>query len=428
MKYLDDKRKGLTGQQTTQQLRPQTTQAVKAETVSTPQKTAAPAVQPAQAQAAPKVMEQHGSGQTQTQTQAPAQTAAPSAADQAQQLLSQQPGAYKSKWGSSIDDVLAQLMNPQEFTYDPNTDPLYLMLRDQAAQNGKLVMEDTMGQAAQLTGGYGNSHAQMLGQQVYSGYLNDVNAMVPDLKAAARDEYDAQNDALLQKLGLMMDQENQDYSRYMDELEQQRYADELAYSREQDALANERYESETAYNRQQDAYDRLLEMIVSTGYQPTAEELAAAGMTESQAKAWLGYYTGQSTGGGSGSGGSRGSGSGGSGGSGGIAVNGTNGSGGSGNAFTDSVGQRLEMGDPLKKDDYTTVYANCTVFAGNGASASEIGAYLKEALREGSISQQQYDSLMAKFGNLVDAGGDSGNKGSSGGRGSGNNNRYNTFN
>lgn len=330
MKYLDEKRKGLTGQQTTQQLRPQTTQTVKPQAASEPQKAAAAPVQTAQA--APKVMEQQGSAQATAQAPAQAQTAAPSAADQAQQLLSQQPGAYKSKWGSSIDDVLAQLMNPQEFAYDPATDPLYLMLRSQAAQNGKLAMEDTMGQAAQLTGGYGNSHAQMLGQQVYSGYLDNVNAMIPDLRQAARDEYDAANDALLQKLGLMMDQDSQDYSRWMDELQRQQYAEQLEYDRGRDALADQRYEQEWQYQQGQDAYDRLLEMIVSTGYKPTAEELAAAGMSESQAKAWLGYYQSQQAGSGGSGGGGGGGGSGGSGGSG-----GGSGSGGDGKVTVDQA-------------------------------------------------------------------------------------------
>ena len=43
-------------------------------------------------------------------------------------------------------------------------------------------------------------------------------------------------------------------------------------------------------------YDRLLELIATTGYKPTAEELAAAGMSEAQAKAWLGYWQGQQAG------------------------------------------------------------------------------------------------------------------------------------
>lgn len=328
-KYLDDNRRKLQGQQTGQTVQTQPIQ-TDIKTQALAQKAAAAPASVETQNTAQQPMEQQSQSvaQTPAQTQTQTQTATSSAADQAQQILSQQPGAYQSKWASSIDDVLAQLLNPQEFTYDPNTDPLYLMLRDQYARDGKLAMEDTMGQAAQLTGGYGNSHAQMLGQQTYQGYLQSVNDMMPELREQARADYDAQNDALLQQLSLMMDQDSQDYSRYLDELERQRYAEELAYSREQDALANERYDREWAYQQErdalsdqrydqewqyqqerdqlsdsrydqeweyqqgQDAYDRLLEMIISTGYQPTAEELAAAGMTEAQAQAWLSYYEG----------------------------------------------------------------------------------------------------------------------------------------
>lgn len=437
MKYLDDNRRKLQGQQPGQTVQKQPLQP-NPETLAPAQTTAA-APAPLEKQ---NIVQQIMKKQNQTVTQAPAQTqtqtTAPSAAVQAQQLLNQQPGAYQSKWGSTIEDVLEQLLNPKEFTYDPNTDPLYLQLRDQYARNGKLAMEDTMGYAAQLTGGYGNSHAQMLGQQTYQGYLQNVNDMVPELRQQARADYDAQNDALLQKLSLLMDQDSQDYSRYLDEinrqyqlerdaLSDQRYDQEWQYQQDRDALSDKRYEEELAYgreqdsyNRQQDAYDRLLEMIISTGYQPTAEELAAAGMTEAQAKAWRNYYTASTAGSSSGgSGGSwRSSGSGDD-----NSLSDDKGS----SAGQHSVPTREELGDPFKKEDYTTVYANCAVWAGNGAPASELAAYIKGALDDGNITKEQYDKLMAKFGNLVDTG----NKGSSGsgrGGGPGIKDRYNAIN
>jgi hypothetical protein len=304
-----------------------------------------------------------------------------------------------------------------------------------------------MGQEAQLTGGYGNSHAQMAGQGVYNDHLREVAERVPQLKEAARADYDADTDALLRNLGLLMDQDSTDYARWMDELERQLYAEQLEYERGRDALSDERhkqeweyqtgrdrladqrYQDELAYGREQDqyqrqqqSYDRLLELIIATGYKPTAEELAAAGMTEAEAKAWLGYYTANQTGGGSGGGGGY------SGGGGGDLAEPT------GNPVDDSGGNptgqntvltRQELGDPFQKEDYTHVYANCAVLAGNDKPASEIAAYIKQAFNAGSITQEQYNTLMKKFGNLVDSG-----KGgsSSGGRGSGSNNRYDAIN
>ena len=425
MKYLEDKRRRLQGQQTGQvqkqpvQYTPKTAPAVQTQA-------AAPATAEKQTYTAPKAP-------AEKQTATPAPTSAPTApvqtagndvVAQAQEYLNQQLGSFQSQYGPQIADLLRQLQNRPAFEYDVNTDPLYLQLRDIWKQDGLMAMEDTMGQAAQLTGGYGNSHAQMAGQQVYNNYLRQVNEMVPELKEAARADYDADTDVLLRNLGLLMEQDSTDYARYMDELNRQyqmdrdalsdeRYDREWEYQQGRDQLADQRYEDELAYGREQDqyarqqqSYDRLLELIIATGYKPTAEELAAAGMTEAEAKAWLGYYTAnQAVGGGGGSsgGGSRGSG----GGSGSYAGSGVSGTAGS-QAASGSGGQGsgvqspLEMGDPLRKEDYTHVYANCAVYAGNGASASELSAYIKEALNNGSITQEQYKKLMEQFGSLAD--------------------------
>ena len=359
---------------------------------------------------------------------------------QAQDYLNQQLSGYSSRYGSQITDLVAQLQNRPAFEYNVETDPLYLQLRDIWKQDGLMAMEDTMGQAAQLTGGYGNSYAQTAGQQVYNNYLRQVNEMIPDLKEAARADYDAETNALLQQYSMLMEQDSSDYSRWLDEinrqyqqerdaLSDQRYDQEWAYQTGRDTLADQRYEEELAYsreqdqyNRQQDSYDRLLELIIATGYQPTAEELAAAGMTEQEAKAWRGYWSANQ------------------------AVGGSSSDGGgykksndpiddpklvedddSNPVVQNSVPTRQELGDPFQKEDYTHVYANCTVYAGNGASASELAAYIKQALNAGSITQEQYNTLMRKFGNLVDSG-KGGSSSGSGGRGSGNNNRYNTLN
>lgn len=323
-KYLEDKRRRLQGQQTeVVQKRP----VQYTPKVQSPVQTQAAAPAPAEKQTytAPKAPAEKQTTQTPT---APVQTIGSDVVAQAQEYLNQQLGGYKSQYGSQINDLVAQIQNRPKFEYDVNTDPLYLQLRDIWKQDGLMAMEDTVGQMTQLTGGYGNSHAQMAGQQVYNDHMRQVNEMVPELKEAARADYDADTDVLLRNLGLLMDQDGTDYARWMDELERQRYAEQLEYERGRDALSDERYNQEweyqtgrdqladqryqeelaygreqDQYQRQQQSYDRLLELIIATGYKPTAEELAAAGMTEQEAEAWRGYYTDNQAVGGSGGGG-----------------------------------------------------------------------------------------------------------------------------
>ena len=350
-KYLEDKRRRLQGQQEAPvqkrpvQYTPKTAPAVQTQA-------AAPATAEKQSYTAPKA-----SAEKQTATPAPTstptapvQTAGSDVVAQAQEYLNQQLGGYKSQHGSQITDLVAQLQNRPAFEYDVNTDPLYLQLRDIWKQDGLMAMEDTMGQAAQLTGGYGNSHAQMLGQQVYNDHMRGITEIVPQMREQARADYDAENADLLQKLGLLMDQEEQDYARWMDELERQRY------------------DEETAYSKGQNAYDRLVELIASTGYTPTAEELTAAGMTEQQAKAWRGYWQGNQTAGGSGSGG---------------------GSGESGSSDSDS--------GPTE-----SVIDQYHILAGNGVSKDELLASANEDRADGTITEQEYAQLVAWIKTLDD--------------------------
>lgn len=83
-----------------------------------------------------------------------------------------------------LKDVKDRIKN---FSYDVNTDALYQQYKDQYVRQGKLAMADTMGQAAALTGGYGNSYAQTAGQQTFQGYLQQLNDIVPELAQMSKD-------------------------------------------------------------------------------------------------------------------------------------------------------------------------------------------------------------------------------------------------
>ena len=239
MSYLNDKRRRLGGRELQQPGQVQNPATVQKQVTPAPKAVQTTAQRPqVQTQAAaPKVMEKQTQAQTAlaTQPSAPVQTTGQDAVAAAQNLLNQQLGSYQSQYGGQIDNLIQQLQGQQPFEYDVNTDPLYLQLRDQWVRDGRLAMEDTMGQAAQLTGGYGNSYAQTAGQQVYNAHLQGLNEMIPQLKEAARADYDAETNALLQQYSMLMEQDSSDYARWMDELNRQ-------YQQERDALSDKRYD------------------------------------------------------------------------------------------------------------------------------------------------------------------------------------------
>ena len=177
--------------------------------------------------------------------------------------------AGESAADPELDELYRAITGRKAFSYNAMSDPLYRAAADRTIQNGRLAMRDTMGQAAALTGGYGSSYAQGVGQQRYDEYLRQLSEAIPQYYSLAFQQYQAQGNALRDAYGLA------------------RQRDQDAYAREQDAAAAARAAEAAAYARQQDAYKQLYALIVNAGYEPTDEELAAAGMTRAQADALL---------------------------------------------------------------------------------------------------------------------------------------------
>ena len=94
------------------------------------------------------------------------------------------------------DEALDAYMNRPDFQYDANGDALYRHYKDRYTQLGKRAMQDTMRQATVLTGGYGSSYAQNVGQQAYNSYMQQLGDVVPELYQLAYDRYRDKGDRL----------------------------------------------------------------------------------------------------------------------------------------------------------------------------------------------------------------------------------------
>ena len=94
------------------------------------------------------------------------------------------------------DEALEAYLNREDFQYDLNADALYRQYKDRYVELGRNAMADTMGQAAALTGGYGSSYAQNVGQQAYQSYLGQLGDVIPELYQLAYDRYRDKGDDL----------------------------------------------------------------------------------------------------------------------------------------------------------------------------------------------------------------------------------------
>ena len=108
-------------------------------------------------------------------------------------------------------------------------------------------MDDTLGRAAGLTGGYASSYGQSVGQQAYDEYLQELNGKVPELYSLALDRYNAEGDELARQYGLLRDAESSAYDRWRDEVGDWRADADAAWRRYADAA--------------DDDYDRWYDML-----------------------------------------------------------------------------------------------------------------------------------------------------------------------
>lgn len=190
--------------------------------------------------------------------------------------------------------IYDKIMNRGEFSYDVNKDKLYQQYRDLYAQMGRSAMEDTMGRAAALTGGYGSTYSQNAGQQAYNAYLQKLNEVVPELYNAAYNRYNQEGQDLMNLYSMARSNADsayeRDYNQWYNRLQLERSDEDTTYNRQQTEEQKKLVQEETDYERKQNAWSRLSSLITTTGYQPSNEELAAAGMSANEAAYLRQYY------------------------------------------------------------------------------------------------------------------------------------------
>lgn len=142
------------------------------------------------------------------------------AVQQAQQnveaLQAMKPQTYNSRYSAQLDGLLAQIQGRGDFKYSFDGDELFKNYADMFTQKGKQASMDVMGQAAGLTGGYGNSYAQGAGQQAYQQYLMELYSMGPEFRDRAYQVWKDKQGDLKDQAGLLMDLDAVDYGRHRD--------------------------------------------------------------------------------------------------------------------------------------------------------------------------------------------------------------------
>lgn len=203
--------------------------------------------------------------------------------------------AAVAKSGSTPDtarlkqEVLADYLNREDFSYDANSDALYRFYKDRYISQGRAAMEDTMGQAAALTGGYGSSYAQNVGQQAYNSHVKELNDLIPQLYQLAYDRYQDQGEELYRRYTLAQQQEQQEYDRGRDKVRDEQWNSEQQERQRQ-------FDLNYDLNRQKQEED-VRQFNLNYGLKKAGSAGGTSGQDSGEPGvsyyAWLSHYQGQ---------------------------------------------------------------------------------------------------------------------------------------
>lgn len=245
---------------------------------------------------------------------------------------------WNNPYAEQIQQALAALNQP--YVYDPNN-PQAQAVRENYTQAGQQAMENTLAQVSARTGGLASSYAGTAAQQQYNNYMQGMNDALLEVEQQAKQNWLADQGLKQANLQLLMAMASQDensyynalnaqmaaqqykddlsYRQWQQQFSQQEYLNQLQYQNWQQGLTEDQWEFEKqqyqnslASEDRQYAYETVMG-ILQTGQTPSAELLAAAGLSLGDAQLLANYYKQQmvaaATGGGSGGGGGYGGGS-----------------------------------------------------------------------------------------------------------------------
>ena len=191
----------------------------------------------------------------------------PTVAQTANQKLTQLAKGTSSNLDDAINTLYDRVINQKPFEYEPSADPTYNRYADIYARNAKLMSEDAMAQAAQLTGGFGSSHGQAVATQAYNAEMSKMNDIIPELRQQALAEHENERAKDIEALSLLLNE--RDYERGIYESDRNFNFNKDQFDWQKDQADLDRLDAAA------DRTDRREELALSAGFKSWDEYVKA---------------------------------------------------------------------------------------------------------------------------------------------------------
>lgn len=119
----------------------------------------------------------------------------------------------KTSYTDKVQEMMDKIANRDAFSYDVDQDVLFQQALASAMSSGKTAMQDTIGQASALTGGYGSTYATSAGNQAYNAFVEDAYDNLPQYYQLAMNAYQMEGEEMYRQLGMYNDADVKEYER-----------------------------------------------------------------------------------------------------------------------------------------------------------------------------------------------------------------------
>lgn len=168
---------------------------------------------------------------------------------------------YQNKYEGQIAGALDKVVNPEAFSYNPETDPSYGAYAKAYRREGERASADALGQAAAMTGGLPSSYAATAAAQAGNYYAAQMADKIPELEQMAYARY--QNDYAMKQAALdaLMGVEAADYAKYQGDLAQYNTDRNFSYGQYLDEYNRIANDLATVRDMEQSDYGRYLDLL-----------------------------------------------------------------------------------------------------------------------------------------------------------------------
>lgn len=209
-------------------------------------------------------------------------------------------GKFENPYQGEIDSLVDKISGRPEFSYDPNTDPIYQNYKETYLREGNRARENTLGDLAAMTGGMPSTAATAAAEQAQNYYNAKMADTIPALYQQAFDMYMGQANQNINDLGAIrgaagdaLNQWGANLGLLQNQFGALQGASDTAYNRgfnkwNADHQVGREFTTDSQWQQQhrlnaQSRAQELMNQVLQTGQLPTHESIVRAGFNDADA-------------------------------------------------------------------------------------------------------------------------------------------------